>query len=159
MKANIIQTLTLCFVLLAAPLSAAAFTPEGESAEPPAIPIDLRARTAAWKLNFQKQLYSSLNAPEAGIRSQTLENFIVLVHQHADAVDLSDAAPRLLNIVRHDENEAHRIMAVVALHGIGDARSMKGLKELVRSEPSQRVRHHMLSALVDYYNLHHKLRR
>ena len=51
-----------------------------------------------------------------------------------------------------DKNKNHRLMALSALHAIGDAYGMQRLRELVNDEPSEKIRRLTHRALADYYS-------
>jgi len=56
-------------------------------------------------------------------------------------VKLRDAGPHLLGIYRRHEHVEFRMMALAALHAIGDEDAMQQRNRFVREEPSDRVRH------------------
>jgi Na+-transporting methylmalonyl-CoA/oxaloacetate decarboxylase gamma subunit len=67
-------------------------------------------------------------------------------------VNLNDAAPKLLEVYLKHERVAFRMMALAALHAIGDEDAMQTLNQVVRQEASERVRRVTVAALHDHYH-------
>ena len=103
----------------------------------------------AWQ-NLSIELTLGLDAPEVAIRQQSLQLVTFFATNYHDQIDLQRALPRLLRIYETDAEEGYRIMALTALHAIGDASTMAYLRERVRQETSPRVRLLTLAALADF---------
>ena len=161
MKTTLIQLAirSLFTLLLLSPLGAWAqpqvtFGPSVKDTNPTSTAVaalDLQNKTPLWHRNFTQQYRESLASPVASIREQTMQNIIVFATLHADEVDLSDTASDLFSIYRWDKNEAHRIMALMALRAIGDEYSMQRLGQHVAWERSDRVRRHTRAVLAEHY--------
>ncbi len=113
--------------------------------------MDLSEKSKAWWKTRVKADDRALDSPEAQVKEQALQNIIFLATYYGDAADYGRATPELYDIYRFDNNEAHRIMALAALHAIGRENSMRLLSQHVRWERSPRVRRFTKAALVDYY--------
>lgn len=112
--------------------------------------MDLTGMSEAWWKETIKQHKRLLGSKNAALREQALQNVIFFATFYPGA-DARSATGKLFKIYRHDRNEAHRIMALAALHAIGDAYTMERLREHVADEESERVRRYTLLALADYY--------
>ncbi len=75
-----------------------------------------------------------------------------LATHHREKVKLNDAASLLLGIYQQRDKPAFRMMALAALHAIGDAQTMQTLNQIVQDEQSDRVRRITLAALHDHYH-------
>lgn len=84
-------------------------------------------------------------------KQQALQNIIFLSTNFKEDVNFSRATSNLYNIFRFDQNEGYRIMALQALHAIGNETSMRQLAAHVRWERSPRVRRFTNAVLNDYY--------
>ena len=113
--------------------------------------MDLSNRSKAWWKARVKADDRALDSPDARVKEQALQNIIFFATHYGDAADYGRATTELYNIYRFDKNEAHRIMALAALHAIGRENTMRILSQHVRWERSPRVRRLTKAALVDYY--------
>jgi hypothetical protein len=109
----------------------------------------------AWRTNFGEQAAHLLRSGSEATRSMMLQNVVHLAASDPSEIDLSAAAPALLDIYARSPNEGHRFMAATALHGIAKQNNMvvpmmETLGELLTDERSPRVREHTLNVLVDY---------
>ncbi len=112
---------------------------------------DLSDMDAAWWKSLSKANARALDSPDAQVKEQALQNIIFFATHYGKDVDFKRATTELYNIYRFDKNEAHRIMALAALHAIGRENTMRILSQHVRWERSPRVRRFTKAALVDYY--------
>lgn len=108
-----------------------------------------------WRTNFGEQATDLLRSRVEATRSMMLQNLVHFAASETHDLDLSGAAPALLDIYAQSPSEAHRIMAATALAGIARhddtvAPMMKTLSELLEDERSPRVREHTLNVLLDY---------
>ena len=108
-------------------------------------------RSAAWWNALGRQLTLSVDVPYAQVRETALQNIIFFATHHGEKVKLNDAAPTLLAIYQHHDQVAFRMMALAALHAIGDEDAMQTLNRIVEDEASDRVRHVTAAALHDHY--------
>ncbi len=113
--------------------------------------MDLSNRSKAWWKARVKADDRALDSPDAQVKEQALQNIIFFATHYGKDVDFKRATTELYNIYRFDKNEAHRIMALAALHAIGRDNTMRILSQHVRWEKSPRVRRLTKAALVDYY--------
>ncbi len=117
---------------------------------PPTTAETIHNLTAVGWANLGIQLTLSLDSPVEQIRQETLQHINFFATHYGDRVDFARAVPRLLRIYETDATEGYRIMALTALHAIGDAGAMQYLREALRWERSERVRRLTLAALADY---------
>lgn len=113
--------------------------------------IEAEAKLAVKKGQLERQLTELLEYDIANIRVQALQHIIYLSTNHGDDYDFALAVPRIMEIYESQADEAYRVMALVALHAIGDPGSMEHLQERVETEPSKRVRWLTQMVLKDYY--------
>jgi len=137
----------LLSVALAAPTFAQAskqlVTPEGPS---------------WWAQNLGEQLATLLDSPVEANKQEGLQHCLHFAALYSDEIDLSAAVPKLLEIYDKDPVEGYRIMALSALHEIGDQESMFALLEQVAQETSPRVRRLTLATLASYAQEHRYFR-
>ena len=109
-------------------------------------------RSAAWWNALGRQLTLSVDIPYEQVKETALQNIIFFATHHGEKVKLNDAAPTLLTIYQHHDQVAFRMMALAALHAIGDESTMQRLNQIVEQEASDRVRHVTVAALHDHYH-------
>lgn len=110
----------------------------------------IRAMTpVAWQ-NLGIELTLALDADQAQARQESMQLVNFFATHYRDRIDLTRAVPRLLRIYENDAEENARILALTALHAIGEESSMTYLRELVRTEQSPRVRRLTLAVLSEY---------
>jgi len=112
---------------------------------------DLSDMDAAWWKSLSKANARALGSSDEQVKEQALQNIIFFATHYGKDVDFKRATTELYNIYRFDKKEAHRIMALAALHAIGRENTMRILSQHVRWERSPRVRRLTKAALVDYY--------
>ena len=97
------------------------------------------------------RLEAEINLPPAAssrrITEAALQNVIFFATMHGDKLDLNPSVAALVEVYRHDRDDARRLMAVAALHAIGSRQAIAGLRSSLRPESNARVRHVTLSAL------------
>lgn len=103
-----------------------------------------------WIAHVDQQFATSLQSPIAAIREQTLQDVIYIAQFHGDTVTFKKVVSPLLNIYLFDKDDRYRIMAIAALHAVGDAYGMQRLREEVSGVRSRRVRQLTLALLADY---------
>lgn len=101
-----------------------------------------------------RQLKEQLVSRTRSEREQALQQVIFLAHTQGFAYDFTEAVPELLAIYDRDLDEAYRIMALSALHAIGDGPAMAHLYERSAMESNRRVLVLTLVALEDYYRFY-----
>ena len=109
-------------------------------------------RSTTWWDALGRQLELQLDQPYSEVNSVTLQNIVFFATHHRDKVKLDDAAPRLLEIYLHHEQEEYRVMALAALHAIGERETMRKLTQVYEDQPSERLRRITLAALNDHYH-------
>ncbi len=102
-----------------------------------------------WR-HLSRQLTRSLDSPVAQIRQEAMQHINFFATHYGDRVDFTSAVPELLRIYDADATEGYRIMALAALHAIGDEGAMQYLRQAVQWERSERVRKLTLAALADH---------
>ena len=110
-------------------------------------------RSDAWWNALGRQLTLQLDVPLERVQEGTLQNIIFFATNYPDQAKFNDAVPQLLEIYRHHEKDAFRIMGAVALHAIGDRYGMQAFSKAVEEEKPGLVRRIGIAALVDYYDL------
>ncbi|ARA94556.1 MAG: hypothetical protein D6685_17270 [Bacteroidetes bacterium] len=134
------------------PLPAAAQTPASQIPLVDEYLADAYAeRSPSWWNALSRQLVLSLDKPVTQVDQQTLQNIIFFATNHADKVRLDGATQPLLWIYRTHPDDSYRLMALAALHAIGDENAMYRLYQHVERETSERVRKSTIAALNDYY--------
>ena len=108
-------------------------------------------RSPAWWSALGRQLTLLVDRPHDQIDEAALQNIIFFATHFGDKVMLNDAAPNLVSIYREHEDARFRIMALVALHAMGDADAMRVLYRHVREESDDRLRRMTVAALNDHY--------
>lgn len=111
-----------------------------------------------WAQNLGEQLAALLDSPVEASKQQGLQHCLHFGSLYSHEIDLSAAVPKLLEIYDKDPVEGYRIMALSALHEIGDPESMFVLLERVNQETSPRVRRLTLATLVSYAQDHRYFR-
>ena len=111
-----------------------------------------------WAQNLGEQLAALLDSPVEASKHQGLQHCLHFAALYSNEIDLSAAVPKLLEIYEKDPVEGYRIMALSALHEIGDQESMFVLLESVNQETSPRVRRLTLATLVSYAQHHRRFR-
>lgn len=110
-----------------------------------------------WVQHVGEQLGQSLSSPADAVRHESLRHLAYFAYFYGDALDLSAALPQLMNIYSEDENEQCRLLAVAALHAIGDEGTMRTLRriasERLDEEASMRVQLVTLAAVADYFDM------
>ena len=108
-------------------------------------------RSTAWWNALGRQLTLTLDGPYDQVHEAALQNVIFFATRYREKVRLNDAAPKLLDIYRKHERVGFRMMALAALHAIGDEDAMQKLNRMVEAETSDRVRRVTVAALHDHY--------
>lgn len=113
-------------------------------------------KPAAWTKQFEKQLVHLLWMPDRERQGRAMQ-LIIQYAQHEDApgepaFDFSTAAPRLLDIYKHDVDRGQRLLALAALNAIGDREAMQALAATVPGESSDFVRQRTLHVLSAHLN-------
>ena len=85
-------------------------------------------------------------------REKAIQDVIFIATQYQDKVAFRKVVSPLLNVYIFDKNKNRRLMALSALHAIGDNYGMQRLRELVNDEPSEQVRRLTRRALNDFYH-------
>lgn len=146
-KSTLIAVLTLLMIIILVPTAQAQVKERPEIAEEPPL-----ITSPTWTANFAKQTALQLRSKHEAIREQALINLITVANHPRHNLDLRPAIAGLKRIYEQRRHEEHRMMALVALHAIGDAESMSYLAEQVQhGEPSDRVRRLTYAILADYF--------
>ena len=127
-------------------------TPEVRTAENPVAFLSSRTTLSdTWVKEIDRQYAAWLKRTDDTGRGQALQEIIIIAKQHGDKVTFSKLVSPLLNVYIFDKNKNHRLMALSALHAIGDPYGMERLRELVNDDSSEQVRRLTHYALADYY--------
>lgn len=111
----------------------------------------LRSMSASWWKALRKEHRRALNADDFQTREQTLQNVIYFATHYQEESRLDRLSHKIYQIYRLDDNTQFRIMAVAALHAIGEETTMRQLAMDVRLEEDPRVRHVARAAVADYF--------
>lgn len=124
-------------------------------AQEPTMPTATVENVPVWVQHFGDQLGQDLDSPVETIRHQALQHTAYFASFYGAQLDLTATLPRLLEIYQRDENEACRLLAVAAIHAIGDEAAMREVRKMtgVLKDPSMRVQLVTLAALADYYGM------
>lgn len=126
-------------------------SPERTAATPVDVLSTRETVSEAWFNEVEQGYAATLKDTEAPGRVKTMQEIIFIARHFSDKVQFTEVISPLLNIYIFDKNEGHRLMALSALHTIGDGYGMQRLRELAKDEPSERVRRLTHRALADYY--------
>lgn len=148
---NVIHRLTRAAAFLIG-LALLTFTVQAQDATMPTATVE---NVPVWVQHFGEQLSQELESPVEEVRHQALQHAAYFASFYGDQIDLSAALPNLLEIYRQDGDEACRLLAVAAIHAIGDEPTMRAVRKMtgVWEDPSMRVRLVTLAALADYYGI------
>ncbi|HMB92354.1 MAG TPA: hypothetical protein VKP65_15990 [Rhodothermales bacterium] len=113
--------------------------------------MDLSKMPPSWWKKQRKEHTRLLKSSNEAYKGRALQNIVFFALYYPEQVDFTRAIPRLLEIYRSDENEGYRIIALVAVHAIGNRKAMDQIRRHVSQERSERVRRHTLLALADFY--------
>lgn len=147
-------TTMLALVALLLPLHEAAAQVPVEPATPLVnehIADTYTQRSATWWRLLNKQLLGSLDKPAEAIDQTALQNVIYFATHHADKLRLDRTVPTLIDIYREHTDERYRMLALSALHAVGDEEGMAQLYRLSDDEASDRLRRMTVAVLNDYY--------
>lgn len=109
-------------------------------------------RPAWWWRALGQQLVLGVERPVEQVPGAALQNIIFFATNHRDKIDFRGVVQPLIRIYESDAPASYRIMAVAALHAIGDRQVIRLLAKRARKETSARVRKITLAAAVDLNN-------
>lgn len=107
-----------------------------------------------WKA-LRTQILRSLKADPAQADPVLLQNVIYFATHYGDQIQLERAARRLLNIYEQSASPQLRLLALSALHAVGNGEVMPALARTVRFDESDTVRKVGIAVVADYYQQHH----
>ncbi len=111
----------------------------------------LNQRSRTWWRALESQLAVTLDRPVQQVAEVSLQNVIYFANNHSDRVDLTEAAPLLMNIYRDHDLVGFRMMALAALHAIGDDEYLREAYVVARRSDSERVQKMARAALADMH--------
>lgn len=138
----------LLFAFLAGPANGQAQTCQQPLADQYKQDADA-TRSDAWWNALGRELTLSIDGSPHDVSSKAIGDIIFFATHHGQDVNLTDATEPLLRIYFEHEVVGARVMAVAALHAIGDNSAMQKLKYRVEDEPSHLLQHITLAALRD----------
>ena len=142
------------FLLFILPVDASAQVPV--TAEKPLVNQYMESgelpRKATWWNLLGRELSYSIDEPYDEVSVSELQNIIFFASNHKDKVKPKDALPSLISVLEYHENEQYRIMAITAIHAIGDRNAMLEVSNAMADERSLRVRRHAKAAVEDYFD-------
>lgn len=108
------------------------------------------SKDSLWWTRLDQQFAASLGSPIKGIREGALQNAIFFAYHYGGLLPAKKVTPKLLDIYLYERDEAHRIMALAALHAMDDKRAMQVVAERVMDEKPGRLRRCTFAALADH---------
>ncbi|GAB5518035.1 MAG: hypothetical protein RhofKO_02860 [Rhodothermales bacterium] len=108
-------------------------------------------RSDAWWDALSQQLAAPVQDEAMKVDEASLRNIIFFASHHGDKVTLDDTVLSLVEIYRSHADDRFRMLALVALHAIGDKNGMYRVYQSIKQEPSERVRRLSKAAVKDYY--------
>lgn len=133
-----------------------------KSAVEPATALELsmyvNSTPTRWQLRWDDQIDWLLRSPIETIRVGAMQNVIFRATIAHDEHDWTLAVPVLLDTYRSDADDNIRMMALIGLHAIGDAKSLDTIRELYsddtfRASLPKKLRRQTHHVLVDYLGL------
>lgn len=113
--------------------------------------IDLDALDKTeWK-TLCKELMTTVRTSEGAAWVRAVQDIIYVAFFYPEHVQFKGASLPLFYDYVLGRNEQHRIMALAAMHAIGDYNTMAHVGQRVRLERSPRVRRLAAAAVVDYF--------
>lgn len=104
-----------------------------------------------WTSIFEQQMEQLLRMPDEHRQDEAMRliiHYARIADQQEQAVfDFQSAVPRLLAIFRTEQDPSRRLLALSALHAIGDTSAMQTLAEWIPHERSERIRRHTIYVL------------
>lgn len=104
----------------------------------------------AFWFKVEKEANLPEKATHEDIEVADIQEIIYYATLYGERFDFRASVAQLLDVYRYHENESYRMMAVSALHAIGDRHGIEGLREAVRHQPSARIRQLTKAALKAY---------
>lgn len=152
---NIITSLYIFLFIIFVPVTAQSqslpYTAPGQSLLTDQYVVHEAAdRDQQWWETIEKDIHLQDDATVEEITESQIRDIIFFANLHGDKLDFSSSVPQLLEVYARHPNESYRLLAVAALHKVGDPKAMKELRKLVRKETSARVRHVTFAALNDF---------
>ncbi|NNE47158.1 MAG: hypothetical protein HKN37_10905 [Rhodothermales bacterium] len=143
----------VAFLLVTGPGVAGAQVPV--SSHPPLvnqyIEDGLEQRSPAWWKALESQLALTLDKSVEQVDEVSLQNVIYFATNHSDRMRLTDSAPSLMEIYEHHQHAGFRMMALAALHAIGDERYLARAYSLTQHANSERLNRMARAALADVH--------
>ncbi len=157
MKTNFIKYISLsAFVLFLLPMSASAQVPV--LTQKPLVNQYVEneggvVKSRTWWNLLGRQLSYSIDKPYEEVSVIEMQNIIFFATTHNDKVKLKDALPSLLNILENPEDPQSRLMAVSAIHAIGQRPAMVKMSQLIKEEEHPLVKRIGTAAVNDYFEV------
>ncbi len=148
-------------MLLCAGLSAQVYAGNDPKADRPASATlsaevfsgeDLSTRGEAWWDAVERGKRDLLNTPDFAAREAALQGIIHLAAHYPEHADFNRALVALYDTYRFDRNEGKQVMALAALHAIGDEQVMRKLAQHAPWETNERLRKLTIAAVNDYFS-------
>lgn len=111
-------------------------------------------KSAVWWERLDEQLAQSLASRTGDVREKALQLAVTMGTLYGEQATYAETVPELVRVYVRSVDERHRIMALSALHAIGDPYGMEQLRARVSAEPSERIRQLTHAALADYEATH-----
>lgn len=103
---------------------------------------EANATQAEWTA-FSKALVHALHHENAGVQASALQH----IAHYGQKLNVDAALFDIVRIYRNDKNENTRILALAALHQVGNAWTMDFLKRSTRFENSKRILKHTYAVI------------
>ncbi len=109
------------------------------------------ANVPVWVEQLGTQLGESLDSPTQAIRHSALQHITYFAYFYGDDIDLTGAVSTLLKTFKEDDDERCQLMALAALHAIGNPDAMQEVRSHVMRQKSPQVQLVTLAALMEHY--------
>lgn len=106
---------------------------------------------SVWRHTVGKQLGRLLRSSKVHLRESALRNVIVLANRPNASYNLKAAIPALLDVLEESSNDAHRIMAVNALHTISNEHYFSVKAQIIQEEFDRRARNAIEQAVENHF--------
>jgi HEAT repeat protein len=130
-----------CLILLSTALLAPAGVQAQERDDGPP------TQSERWSERVGEQFAQTLKTSSEQHRIEAMRLLVELKYQYGAEVEVREAVAPLLRIVEEGASETEQILAVTALHEIGDEEALRALAQQMKGAPDSRVRQHTLRML------------
>lgn len=106
-------------------------------------------RGDSWWNALGRHLTLMVDRPQDEVDEATLQNIIYFATLHGDKIKLDDAIPGLVELYRRHEDVGMRVLALAAVHAIGDRDAIDAAYSASQQDDSELVRRVAKAAALD----------